>query len=127
MSRQKRPVGAKPFWVNNLQGWIRIRPYSFSEDNMAITARRIAFVPPPVDAGMDGAELYRLTGDAAATSIVLTLGTDSNIKIIKGAVMGGGPASSHNITAATVNVVTFTFVTAPAAVTFDVWIFGSAK
>lgn len=62
-------------------------------------------------------EIWRLTGDASATSVVVT--SDFISRVIT-CVVGGGPAASHNITAATGKAVTITFATAPAAVSFDV-------
>jgi len=93
---------------------------------MAITVSRVGFIPPPVSSGCDGVEIFRLLGDAATLSVVITLPSDSRIKKIKSAVIGGGTNGSHNITVSTTNAVTITFTANLPATTCDVWLFGSA-
>lgn len=96
---------------------------------MAITFRRIDTPALTASLGFRGFEAIRLTGDAAATTILVTLPADSGIKTIKGCIVGFGSAS-HNIPLAGVAAstgFTITFAAAPAAVNFDALIWGDGR
>lgn len=95
---------------------------------MAITFRRIDAPEQVADLGNRGFEAIRLTGDTAATSILVTLPADSGIKTIKGCTCGWN--SSDNIPIAGVAAstgFTLTFGTAPAAVSFTALIWGDGR
>lgn len=95
---------------------------------MAITFRRIdTFVP--TSTGQRGADIVRVTGDASATSVLITLGPESDIKTIRACIVGGG-VSSNNIPLAGVAAstgFTLTFGAAPPAVSFDAIIIGDGR
>ena len=94
---------------------------------MAITFRKKDSIVP-TDLGMRGIDVYQLTGDAAATSVLITLGAESGIKTIRGCVVGWN--SSHNIPIAGVAAATgftLTFGAAPSATTFDIFIWGDGR
>lgn len=96
---------------------------------MAITFRRIDAPALPADLGTRGFEAVRITGDGAATTVLVTLPADSGIKTIKGCAVGY--AASHNIPLAGVAAATgftITFVTAPGnTLTFDALIWGDGR
>lgn len=79
---------------------------------MAITARRIDSVVP-TSPGQRGIDLVRLTGDGAATTVVITLGAESDIKTIRGAVCPS--RITHNIPVAGVAASTGFTLTLTAA------------
>jgi len=96
---------------------------------MAITFRRIDAPEQVADLGNRGFEAIRLTGDASATTVLVTLPADSGIKTIKGCTVGFGSAS-HNIPLAGIAAstgFTITFAAAPAAVSFDALIWGDGR
>ena len=96
---------------------------------MAITFRLIDAPAPVADLGTRGVEAIRLTGDGAATTILVTLPASSGIKTIKGCTVGFGSAS-HNIPLAGIAAATgftITFAAAPAAVNFDAIIWGDGR
>lgn len=61
---------------------------------MAITFRRIDSVVP-CDLGQRGIDLVRVTGDNAATTVLITLGPESGIKTIRGCT--GAKTFRHDI------------------------------
>jgi hypothetical protein len=79
---------------------------------MAIGVRRIDSVIP-CDLGQRGMDLVRLTGDGAATTVLITLGPESGIKTIRGAVCPS--RISHNIPVAGVAASTGFTLTLTAA------------
>jgi len=81
------------------------------------------------DLGFRGFESLQMTGDGAATTILVTLPADSGIKTIKGCLAGYGLAS-NNIPIAGVSSstgFTITFAAAPAAVTWQAIIWGDGR
>lgn len=97
---------------------------------MPIGVRRIDSVVP-TSPGQRGIDLVRLTGDGVATSVLVTLGTESDIKTIRGAVCPS--RITHNIPVAGVLASTgFTLTLAAAtdlgnALTMDVLIIGDGR
>lgn len=97
---------------------------------MAIGVRRIDSVVP-TGLGQRGIDLVRLTGDGAATTVVVTLGPESDIKTIRG--VTGCINFTHNIPVAGVAAstgFTLTIVTAalfPNATTVDILIIGDGR
>lgn len=97
---------------------------------MAITFRRLGSIIP-TDLGQSGVDIVRLTGDGAATSVVVTLGVDSPIKTIRGAITGS--RLTHNIPIGGVvssTGFTLTLVAAadlPNLTTIDILIWGDGR
>lgn len=97
---------------------------------MAIGVRRIDTVIP-ADLGQRGIDLVRLTGDGAATSVLVTLGPESGIKTIRG--VSSSSRLTHNIPLAGVAAATgftLTLVAAadlPNTLTTDILVIGDGR
>lgn len=97
---------------------------------MAIGVRRIDSLVP-TNLGQRGIDIVRLTGDGAATTVLVTLGADSDIKTIRS--VTACINFTHNIPVAGVAAstgFTLTIATAalfPNATTVDIWVAGDGR
>lgn len=82
---------------------------------MSIAAVRVLPPSPELVPGPGGrfTEVWRLTGDAAATTVTITLQTIDYVETVQ------CDGASHDITDTSQKVVILTFATAPGAVNFD--------